>query len=154
MHHSQSTSSICSLGIGTSQSCNNLAIFSQHPQQLSSPNLRQIWICKINNWTIFSGSVPDLNFQNGGNTGKLIHSQMSSNDSDPDYNVTLTAESLRQTIQHQMEAIQNTEFIPIFIFYSGWFTTNWPRASISRNLLTTNPLAKSKASILYWSIHE
>lgn len=61
--------------------------------------------------------MPDLNFQNGENTGKLIHSQMSSNDSDPDYNVTLTAESLRQTIQHQMEAIQNTEFIPIFIFF-------------------------------------
>ena len=87
MHHSQSTGSISSLGIGASQSCNNLAAFSQYQQPSSSPNL--------------SGSVPDLNIQ--GNSGKLVHSQMSSNDSDPDYNVTLTAESLRQTIQHQME---------------------------------------------------
>ncbi|KAI3409781.1 hypothetical protein GPALN_006157 [Globodera pallida] len=94
MRHSQSTSSICSV---TSSATTSGELFWQHiPQQQSTALQRQF----------SEGQLVDIRTEQLNSRG-LVPQQMSQNDSDPDYNTTLTAETLKQAIQQQQMEVDS-----------------------------------------------
>ncbi|KAL3116030.1 hypothetical protein niasHT_007330 [Heterodera trifolii] len=93
MRHSQSTSSICSM---TSSATTSGELFWQHIPQQDNAMQRQF----------STGQLVDIRSDRLNSRGS-VPQQMSQNDSDPDYNTTLTAETLKQAIQQQQMEVDS-----------------------------------------------